>query len=436
MFNATAFPMYYILLVDKDFKWLQDEAEKEERCREREEAEMKNQLKRQQEEAEKNQRRREKEEAELKKQIAIQKQASMMERFLKSKKNNSRSQHEKSSTKATSSDSSRKNDEIFNAVTLSMDTVLSLKDGMSTDELFKSHQSSWRQLGHASHSNRLQHWGIRRTPKTVLVKELKLTSNKEVECDDQLDKLVNGWEETVSCDRSGHNNADVPLTDIWKHNRAKQLLQFDKSFRPAFYGIRPKRSPAVGPRHPFMKDPGLDYDIDSDEEWEEEEPGESILDCDNDDEEESVEEWNQTSNDKDGSDNGFLVPDGYLSENEGVQLDRMEFDMVDDEAISSPSCKQDSESEEVRAFLRLKQYLHNLTENALRKNKPLIISNLMHEKSTLLVTEGIYDSSKLEVICLHALRMEAFPGGPPIEISKDKLGIDDDVSATQSKNTI
>lgn len=26
---------------------------------------------------------------------------------------------------------------------------------------------------------------------------------------------------------------------------------------------------AVGPRHPFKKDPALDYDIDSDEEWEE-----------------------------------------------------------------------------------------------------------------------------------------------------------------------
>ena len=29
-------------------------------------------------------------------------------------------------------------------------------------------------------------------------------------------------------------------------------------------------SQVIGPRHPFKKDPNLDYDIDSDEEWEEE----------------------------------------------------------------------------------------------------------------------------------------------------------------------
>lgn len=59
-----------------------------------------------------------------------------------------------------------------------------------------------------------------------------------------LDKLVDGCEETVSGDTSCHNNADadVSLTNIWKYNRAKQLLQFDKSYRPAFYGIWPKKT--------------------------------------------------------------------------------------------------------------------------------------------------------------------------------------------------
>lgn len=28
-------------------------------------------------------------------------------------------------------------------------------------------------------------------------------------------------------------------------------------------------SQVIGPRHPFVKDPDLDYEIDSDEEWEE-----------------------------------------------------------------------------------------------------------------------------------------------------------------------
>lgn len=69
-------------------KRLQEEAEKEEKCCEKEELELKKQLKKQ-EEAKKDQRRREKEEAELKKQLALQKQASVMERFLKRSKTTS-----------------------------------------------------------------------------------------------------------------------------------------------------------------------------------------------------------------------------------------------------------------------------------------------------------------------------------------------------------
>jgi len=70
----------------KQQKKQEEEALKEQKRREKEEAEMKKQQKKQQEEAEKEQKRREKEAAQLKKQLAIQKQASMMERFFKSKK--------------------------------------------------------------------------------------------------------------------------------------------------------------------------------------------------------------------------------------------------------------------------------------------------------------------------------------------------------------
>lgn len=99
----------------------------------------------------------------------------------------------------------------------------------------------------------------------------------------------------------------------------------------------------VRPRCPWRKDPDLDYDVDSDEEWEEvqpllfrlkfkcsvyplllprndilvsqEEPGESLSDCDKDEEEESCEGCTK-GDDEDESEDGFLVPDGYLSENE------------------------------------------------------------------------------------------------------------------------
>lgn len=45
------------------------------------------------------------------------------------------------------------------------------------------------------------------------------------------------------------------------------------------------------------------------------EPGESLSDCEKDAEDESMEESTKDDED-DESEDGFLVPDGYLSENE------------------------------------------------------------------------------------------------------------------------
>ncbi|VDP09010.1 unnamed protein product, partial [Schistosoma curassoni] len=58
--------------------------------------------------------------------------------------------------------------------------------------------------------------------------------------------------------------------------RAK-LFQFVENYRPAYYGTWRRRSRIVTGRRPFARDDyQLDYSIDSDDEWEEEEPGESI----------------------------------------------------------------------------------------------------------------------------------------------------------------
>ena len=47
-----------------------------------------------------------------------------------------------------------------------------------------------------------------------------------------------------------------------------------------------------------------------------EEPGESLSDCDKDDEEENLEEGISRADYEEDSEDGFFVPDGYLSENE------------------------------------------------------------------------------------------------------------------------
>ncbi|KAK3001998.1 hypothetical protein RJ639_021777, partial [Escallonia herrerae] len=404
---------------EKELKRLQDEAEKEGRRREKEDSEMRKQLRRQQEEAEKDQRRREKEEAVSKKQSALQKQASLMERFLKRSKNSSTSQNNYSPTKVAVFESPpKRDDKILGSVALSMDSALSQAVEVNADDIWKLHLNSWHCLGHSIRSNRNQNWGIRQMPKTELVKELKLTSNRGLPRDDEVDleKVVDGWSETNSDGRLCHANKCGSVPRDRKCTRSKQLLQFDKSNRPAFYGLWPRKSRVVGPRHPFVKDPDLDYEIDSDEEWEEEEPGENLSDCDKDDEEESIEERCSKVDEEDESEDGFFVPDGYLSENEGVQVDKMECVQLVEGARSSPSCKEEVESEEFSVLLRQQKYLHNLTELALRKNRPLIILNLMQNKAPMLLAEDLSGTPEFELKCLLALSMRAFPGGPSIEI--------------------
>lgn len=390
---------------EKELKRLQDEAEKEEKRRENE---MKKQLKKQQEETEKEQRRREKEEAEQKKQHALRKQASILERFLKKSKNSSPLQADQSTTKASVTDvSPEPRAHEPESVIRSMDAALSSNDHFDGKDLWKVHLHSWHKLGHCS--SRKRHWGIRRVPKTVVVKELKLTS-KELPCEEDpvvKDDDDDGWTESkIDCRSSNVSNH--------KLSRRKQLLQFDKSHRPAFYGYWPKKSEVVRARCPLVKDPELDYEIDSDEEWEEEEPGESLSDCDKEEEDETMEENISKADDEDESEDGFFVPDGYLSENEGVEVERMDHSELTEDAKSSPSSQ--IETEELSILFRQVKHLNTVTEHALRKNKPLVIINLTHEKSKSILSENRPATSESEQMCLQALSIRAFPVGPSIEI--------------------
>nr|CCA24544.1 conserved hypothetical protein [Albugo laibachii Nc14]CCA25967.1 conserved hypothetical protein [Albugo laibachii Nc14] len=69
-----------------------------------------------------------------------------------------------------------------------------------------------------------------------------------------------------------------------------KLLQFAENHRPAFYGTFNKTSHLLrNGRRPFAQAKNVDYSIDSDDEWEEDEPGESLSD---DSEHESEDEEN------------------------------------------------------------------------------------------------------------------------------------------------
>ncbi|KAL3652074.1 hypothetical protein CASFOL_001755 [Castilleja foliolosa] len=416
---------------EKELKRLHDEAEKEERRREKEENEKQKQLKKQQEEAEKEQKRKEKEEAESRKRLVLQKQASLMERFLTRSKTNSLSQNNSAMNKATTlGPSSNVPEKTQESVTLAMDSVLAQNCLVEAQDIWSSHLNAWRCIGRSMHSNRKMHWGIRQKPKIELVKELKLTTNKDDEMN--VEKLTSGCVDSNADRTLSRMDMDSNALPCYrKRNRVKKLLQFSKSNRPAFYGVYPKESQVVGGGHPYVKDPDIEYEIDSDEEWEEEEPGESLSDCEM-EEEESM-EGHVKDDDEDEDEDGFFVPDGYLSANEGANSDEMESDDLVEEVRKPHISVQQVQSEELCTLLRQQKLLNNFTEHALKKNQPLIILNLMHEKTTLLSAEELTGREKIERMCLQALSIRPLPRFPDIGISINMDVVDEDNEASSDK---
>lgn len=110
---------------------------------------------------------------------------------------------------------------------------------------------------------------------------------------------------------------------------------------------------------------------------------------------------------------------------------------MEDEAKSSSCLKLEIESEEFRASLRHQKYLHTVTEQALQKNQPFVISNLMHEKAELISAVGLVGTPKFEQICLHALCMQPCPGGSIIDqsINHYSSNKDQEICRPQSKNS-
>ncbi|OWF44482.1 Chromatin assembly factor 1 subunit A [Mizuhopecten yessoensis] len=93
-----------------------------------------------------------------------------------------------------------------------------------------------------------------------------------------------------------------------------KLLQFHTNYRPPYFGTWRKKSGTVSPRNPWKQDKDLfDYEVESDDEWEEEEPGESLSGSEGEEEEDGG---------GDGEDeDDWMVPHGYLSDDEGCQAD-------------------------------------------------------------------------------------------------------------------
>ncbi|XP_020593515.1 chromatin assembly factor 1 subunit FAS1 [Phalaenopsis equestris] len=411
---------------EKELRRLQNEAAAEEKRLEKERDELKKQLKKQEMQTKKDQQRHEKEAAELKKKLKIQKQATIMERFLKRTKVND-SLDLTSSQEVLISEVNCESESMVNSTSSSMDNMLSLHENLAMEELLRMHIVRWHECCRSNRSNR---WGVRSKPKINLFQDLKLLGQtseagcaKETVVDKQLGECAEASTNNQKCQNILENSPPNCLV--------KKLLQFDKSNRPAYYGTWSRKS-IIGPRNPFRIDPDLDYEVDSDEEWEEEEPGESLSDCEKDKEDEVLDEENMKEGSDDESEDSFLVPDGYLSENEGVQ--DKQSDSMDEESRSLTCSQMETENEKFSAFFQQQKYLNNLTEQALRKGHPLIITNLRHEKTKSLNADSLDGTARLEQICLQVLCIRVCPGASAIEIPSNNLASKDEEQFSLANN--
>ncbi|VDM47540.1 unnamed protein product [Toxocara canis] len=120
----------------------------------------------------------------------------------------------------------------------------------------------------------------------------------------------NSYKNLLSCNAEKPYLSNLPRRMKTARNEMRaKLFQFHDNCHPAYYGTWRKRSKTITGRNPFAKDTEmLDYEVDSDDEWEDEPEGE---DCDDDSDRSDESEMS------DEEDDGFFVEHGYLSDGEG-----------------------------------------------------------------------------------------------------------------------
>ena len=118
-------------------------------------------------------------------------------------------------------------------------------------------------------------------------------------------------DDVILIDDENEGSSNIVNQNIVIEKQRTKLLQFCENQRPPYWGTWRKRSSSINPRKPCAKDTKwFNYEVDSEDEWEEEEPGESLRGSDDEKDEEHTED-----NEYD-VDNEFMVPHGYLSDEE------------------------------------------------------------------------------------------------------------------------
>lgn len=175
---------------------------------------------------------------------------------------------------------------------------------------------------------------------------------------------------------------------VKKVMHAVKILQFHTDYRPPYYGTWRKQVHHISPRNPWKKDEDIfDYDVDSDEEWEEEEPGESLSDSN--DEEEEVEGGDEEEDD------GWMVPHGYLSEDEGCD---------DDEEVTP---------EVLKARQRAKAQAWEAELQAKKQVAPPVHLGCYWKDDTSIPQPDLDILRQFEMVCLRRFPLETQLSSPP-----------------------
>ncbi|KZC03848.1 Chromatin assembly factor 1 subunit A [Dufourea novaeangliae] len=152
--------------------------------------------------------------------------------------------------------------------------------------------------------------------------KLKDKQAKEEEKQEKTNKKIVPWkssktwpfetkDDVILLDDEKDDSSNIVNQNIVIEKQRTKLLQFSENRRPPYWGTWRKRSDSINPRKPLSKDTKwFNYEVDSDDEWDEEEPGESLHGSDDEKDEETTED-----NEYD-VDNEFMVPHGYLSDEE------------------------------------------------------------------------------------------------------------------------
>uniref|UniRef100_A0A7E4V3T1 Chromatin assembly factor 1 subunit A n=1 Tax=Panagrellus redivivus TaxID=6233 RepID=A0A7E4V3T1_PANRE len=166
----------------------------------------------------------------------------------------------------------------------------------------------------------------------------------------------------------------------FKRNPDKvKLFQFHENYRPPYYGTWRKTSTVITGRNPFATlEPSINYEEDSDAEWENDEEGDE---CVSEDEEEDDGAANS-----DNEDDGFIVEHGYLSNDEGLSEDEKEH--LPEETDEERKVRLAERAKQWKEEQRQKQRRHKTKELKPNNLGPMYLSAVPEDFPQLI--EGIH----------------------------------------------